>query len=59
MICTHTKIFSGYQVKMVRDVVCMCTGEKRTVYSILIAKLEGKESLGRPRLGRENNIKMD
>jgi hypothetical protein len=43
---------------MVRVVVRKCTGERRTVYGILIAKVEGKESLGRPRLGWENNIKI-
>jgi hypothetical protein len=37
----------------------MCAGEKRTVYGVLIVKVEGNESLGRPRLGWENNIKMD
>ena len=34
-------------------------GEKRGVYRVLVEKLEGKRSLGRPRCGWEDNIKMD
>jgi hypothetical protein len=36
-------------------------GEKRNVYTsrILVAKLEGKRPLGRPRRGWVGNIKMD
>ena len=31
----------------------------RVVYRVLVGKLEGKRPLGRPRLGWEDNIKMD
>jgi hypothetical protein len=34
-------------------------GEKRGVYRYLVGKPEGKRPLGRPRLRREDNIKMD
>jgi hypothetical protein len=34
-------------------------GERRGVYRILVGKPEGKRPLGRPRRGREDNIKMD
>jgi len=34
-------------------------GERRDVYRVLLWKPEGKSSLGRPRLSREYNIKMD
>jgi hypothetical protein len=34
-------------------------GAKRNVYRILVGKPEGKRSLGRPRRGWMNNIKMD
>jgi len=34
-------------------------GEKRDVYTVLVRKPEGKRPLGRPRLRRENNIKID
>jgi hypothetical protein len=34
-------------------------GEKRNAYRILVAKPEGKISLGRPRRRRVDNIKMD
>jgi hypothetical protein len=34
-------------------------GEKRNAYRILVGKLEGKRSLGRPRHGWEDNIRMD
>ena len=37
----------------------ICTGEQGTAYDILIAKLEGKESFGRPRIGWKNNIRID
>ena len=31
----------------------------RNSYRVLVAKTEGKKSLGKPRLRREDNIKMD
>jgi hypothetical protein len=34
-------------------------GESRGVYVVLVGKLEGKRSLGRPRHRWEDNIKMD
>jgi hypothetical protein len=34
-------------------------GENRGVYRLLVGKLEGKRSLGRPRRRWEDNIKMD
>ena len=34
-------------------------GENRGVYRVLVGKPEGKRPLGRPRRGREDNIKMD
>jgi len=36
-----------------------CMGDRRNLYSILVVKPEGKRPLGRPRLGWEDNIKMD
>jgi hypothetical protein len=35
-----------------------CIGAKRNAYIILVAKLEGKRPLGRPRGRWEDNIKM-
>jgi hypothetical protein len=34
-------------------------GEKRNAYRVLAGKLEGKQSLGRPRCRWMDNIKMD
>jgi len=34
-------------------------GERRGVYRVLVGKPEGKRPLGRPRLRRGDNIKMD
>jgi hypothetical protein len=34
-------------------------GERRGAYRVLVGKLEGRRSLGRPRRRWENNIKMD
>jgi hypothetical protein len=34
-------------------------GDKRNVYRLLVGKPEGKRRLGRPRLGRLDNIRMD
>jgi hypothetical protein len=36
-----------------------CIGERRSVYRVLVVKLEGKIQLGRPRCRWENNIKRD
>ena len=34
-------------------------GERRGVYRVLVGKPQGKRTLGRPRLRREDNSKMD
>ena len=34
-------------------------GKRRGVYTVLVGKPERKRSLGRPRSGSEDNIKMD
>jgi hypothetical protein len=34
-------------------------GERRDVYTVLVGKLEGKRTLGRPRHRLVDNIKMD
>ena len=34
-------------------------GEEREVYSVLLGKLEGRRSLGRPRCRWVDNIRMD
>jgi len=34
-------------------------GEMRNPYSILVGKLEGKKSLGRPRRRWEHNVRME
>jgi hypothetical protein len=36
-----------------------CMRENMNVYIILVGRLEGKRSLGRPKLRWENNIKID
>jgi len=38
--------------------VCSPYGERRGAYRVLVGKLEGKRSLGRPRHRWEDNIKM-
>ena len=34
-------------------------GKRRDVYGFFVGKPEGKRRLGRPRRGREDNIKID
>jgi hypothetical protein len=34
-------------------------GKKRNAYTVLVGKPEGLRPLGRPRHGREDNIKVD
>jgi hypothetical protein len=34
-------------------------GERRSVYRVLVGRSKGKRPLGRPRLGWEDNIKVD
>jgi hypothetical protein len=38
---------------------CSTYGERRGIYRVLVGKPGGKRPLGRPRLGWEDNIKMD
>jgi hypothetical protein len=38
---------------------CSTNGEKRNAYRIMLGKPEGRRPLGRPRLRRVDNIKMD
>jgi hypothetical protein len=38
---------------------CSPNGEKRNAYRLLVGKLEGKRSLGRPKRRLVDNIKMD
>jgi hypothetical protein len=38
---------------------CSTHGEKRNSCTVLVGKPEGRRSLGRPRHGLEDNIKMD
>jgi len=39
--------------------VCSAYGEKRSVYRVLVGKIEVKKPLWRPRRRWEDNIKMD
>jgi hypothetical protein len=39
--------------------VCSTNGEKRSSYRLLLGKPEGTKALGRPRLRRLDNSKMD
>jgi hypothetical protein len=38
---------------------CSTKGEKRNAYRILVGNPEGKRPLGRPRLRRMDNIRID
>ena len=38
---------------------CSVLGDRRGVYRVLVRKPEGKRPLGRPRLRKENDIKLD
>jgi hypothetical protein len=38
---------------------CSTNGEKRNAYRLLVGKLEGKRSVGRPRRRWVDNIRMD
>jgi hypothetical protein len=50
-------VINSRRIKWVRHVVRL--GERRDLYRVLLGKSEGKRPLGRPRRGREDNIKMD
>ena len=56
--------YGTYEVKW--HIINICTvgtvarvGERRDVYRVLVGKPEEKRPLGRPRLRREDNIKID
>jgi len=51
------RVIKSRRMKWAGHVVCM--GKKKGVYRVLVGKPEGKRPLGRPRLRREDNIKMD
>jgi len=53
MICTTHPILFGWAEQVAR------VEERRDVYRVLVGKPEGKRPLGRTRLRREDNIKMD
>jgi hypothetical protein len=36
-----------------------CKGARRSTYSVLVRKLDGKRPFGRPKHGWEDNIKMN
>jgi hypothetical protein len=50
-------VINSRRIKWVKHVARL--GERRDLYRVLLGKSEGKRPLGRPRRGRENNIKMD
>jgi hypothetical protein len=51
------RVIKSRKIKWARHVARM--GQKRNVYRILVGKPEGSRLLGRPRLRREDNVKMD
>ena len=51
------RIIKSRRMRWVGQVVLM--GERKGVYRVLVGKPEGKKSLGRPRHGWEDNIKME
>jgi hypothetical protein len=54
------KYYSGNQIeKNEMGGACSTMGEKSGAYRILVGRPEGRRSLGRPRRGWEDNIKMD
>jgi hypothetical protein len=61
MICTpHSIIFRAIKSRRIKWAVHVaCMVETRDVYRVLVGKPEGKRPLVRPRLGWEDNIKMD
>jgi hypothetical protein len=60
MICTaHPILFSDKIEKNEMGRACSTYGERRGVYRVLLGKPGGKRPLGRPRLGWDDNIKMD
>jgi hypothetical protein len=60
MICTPTQYCSGDKIeKKETGRACSTYGERRSMYRVLMGKLEGKIPLGRPRHRWEDNIKVD
>jgi len=61
MICTAHQIFFWViklrKLRLAEHVECM--GLRKDANRVLVGKPEGKCSLGRPRHGWEDNIKMD
>jgi len=51
------RVVKSRRMRWARHVARM--GQGRGVYRVLVRKPEGKRPLGRPRLRREDNIKMD
>ena len=51
------RVIKSRRMRWAGYVVCM--GEERGVYRVLVAKLEGRRPLGRPRRRWVDNIKMD
>jgi hypothetical protein len=52
----------GDQIKenyIIGHVILVRMRQKRNAYRVLVWKPEGKRPHGRPRLRRENNVKMD
>ena len=51
------RVIKSRKVKWAGHVARM--GDRKVEHSVLVGKPEGKRPLGRPRSGREYNIKMD
>ena len=51
------RVIKSRRLRWAGHVACM--GERRGAYRALAGKPEGRRPLGRPRLRREDNIKMD
>jgi hypothetical protein len=50
-------VINSRKIKWVRHVARL--GERRDLYRVLLGKPEGKRPLGRPRLRRDDNNKME
>ena len=51
------RVIKSRRMRWAGDVALM--GEERRVYRVFVGKPEGKKTLGRPRHGWVNNIRMD
>ena len=62
MICSPLKYYLGDPIKN-NEMGWACSahggGKRGDAYRVLVGKPEGKRPLGRPRLGWEDNFKMD